>query len=140
MLFLEPIDAAIDLRETPGQLGVAATAFNVAQSARALDVRPAPSAIKFQLPQIVVDHRFDQFVPRQHALAGRSRGFRLSLRPSRIARAVAVVSHGIRTARPLMRPWCKSCKASFAALNLYSRVYSFTSPRSASAISSTNSA
>src|SRR5271154_3048728 len=125
MLVLAPLYSAIDFGETLGRLGIAAASLNVAQSACALDVRPAPRGVEFQLPQIVVDHRFDQLVSCQHALAAHPRGFRLSLRPSRIARAVAIASHGIRTARPFTRPWCKSCRASFAALNLYSRVCSF---------------
>jgi len=140
MLVLELLYAAIDLCEPLGRFGVVAPALNVAQSARALDVGAAPRAIKFELPQIVVDHRFNQFVPRQHTLAGRPRSFGLPLGPSCIATAIAVTRHGRRTARPLMRPWCRSCKASFAALSLYSRVCSLTSPRSASAMSSTSSA
>ena len=71
MLLLKLGYAAINFGEPLGRLGVAPAAFNIPQSAGALDVGSAPRAVELKLPQIVVDHRFDQFVPCQHALAGR---------------------------------------------------------------------
>ena len=71
MLVLELLYAAIDLGEPLGRFGVVAAPLNVTQSARAFDVGSATRAIKFELPQIVIDHRFNQFVPGQHTLAGR---------------------------------------------------------------------
>src|SRR6202044_4154953 len=105
---LEPLYATIDPREPLGRLGVVTAALDVAQSPRALDLGAAPRAVKLELPQVIVDHRFDKFGPGQHALAGRLRSVGLPFGPSCNATAIAISRHGISTSPPLMRPWCRS--------------------------------
>jgi hypothetical protein len=104
VLLVEALDPTIDLGEPIGRLGIVTAAVYVAQSARALDVDTSPRTLEFQLSHIVIDHGLNELVPCQHAFASGLRSVAVPLGPSRIAWLIAIVRHGIRTARPLTRP------------------------------------
>lgn len=130
---------------------------HIAAGAFELDFCTAAGTLVFQLHFIVPNHAFDQLVPREHPFPSALQLGGLLCRNLRSAPAGVCHSHysgsmfrteaehlvknfyGIRTARPWMRPLCRSWSASLAWLSLYSLVWRSTRPRSASAISSTSS-
>lgn len=87
----------------------------------ALSFNLSPAARRFilQLELVVVNHAFDKLVPSNHLLPCRLDDGGLFC--SQFL-ALLTCIHGINTARPWILPSCRSCKAVFASLNLYSRV------------------